>query len=75
MIEFSPGFAKDDYDCHSLQVENNVGKCEPVSRAVNASVMAVCKEVVLPFVSFGARHLSSRLMLTYSCVRDVMLKA
>ena len=31
------------------QVESNVGRCEPVSRAVNASVMSICKEVVLPF--------------------------
>lgn len=35
----------------TFQVENSVGRCEPVSRAVNASIMAVCKEVVLPFVS------------------------
>ena len=34
---------------HGAQVETNVGRCEPVSRAVNASIMSVCKEVVLPF--------------------------
>lgn len=31
------------------QVETNVGRCEPVSRAVNASVLAMCKETALPF--------------------------
>lgn len=33
----------------SFQVETKVGRCEPVSRAVNASIMSICKEVVLPF--------------------------
>lgn len=37
------------YSSIRCQVETSVGRCEPVSRAVNASVMSVCKEVVLPF--------------------------
>lgn len=36
----------------SPQIETNVGKCEPVSRAVDASVMALCKKMTLPFNGF-----------------------
>lgn len=32
------------------QVRNQIGRCEPVSRAVNASIVSVCKEVILPYV-------------------------
>lgn len=35
--------------CFYLQIESNVGKCEPVSRAVDASVLALCKKMTLPF--------------------------
>lgn len=34
------------------QIETNVGKCEPVSRAVDASVLALCKKMTLPFNGF-----------------------
>jgi len=40
----------DQYSEHVVrEVEHTVGRCEPVSRALNASIMSVCKEVVLPF--------------------------
>ena len=43
----------DDCDIYYfLQIESNVGKCEPVSRAVDASVLALCKKMTLPFNGF-----------------------
>ena len=53
----------DQYSQHVVrEVENNVGRCEPVSRAVNASVISVCKEVVLPFNGYWL-SMSSALVL------------
>lgn len=53
----------DQYSQHVVrEVENNVGRCEPVSRAVNASIMSVCKEVVLPFNGYWL-SMSSALVL------------
>ncbi|KAI1295479.1 Prominin-1-A [Halotydeus destructor] len=54
----------DQYSQHVVgEVENSVGRCEPVSRAVNASVMAICKEVVLPFNGYWLSMSSSLLLL------------
>ena len=36
-----------------IKIQTGIGRCEPVSRAVNASVLALCKETVLPFVSLS----------------------
>lgn len=36
------------------QVENNIGKCGPISQAFNTSIIATCSEILLPFNGFWA---------------------
>ncbi|CAG2100544.1 unnamed protein product [Medioppia subpectinata] len=43
----------DQYAQHVIEeIQTGIGRCEPVSRAYNSSVLALCKETVLPFVRF-----------------------
>lgn len=34
------------------RVKNEIGRCEPVSRAYNHTVNSVCNDIVQPYVSF-----------------------
>ncbi|KAG7166931.1 putative Prominin-like 1, partial [Homarus americanus] len=60
VARFSEDFLADvdEYVWHvELAVENDVGRCGPVSTIYNASTSAVCKDIMYPFVS--SSHVSS----------------
>lgn len=45
------------------QVEDVIGQCEPVSRALNYTTSAFCEDIVLPFNGFWFSIISSLLLL------------
>lgn len=54
MERFSKDFLADvdEYVLHvQTAVENDVGRCGPVSTIYNATTSAVCKDIMYPFVS------------------------
>ncbi|RWS04408.1 prominin-like protein [Dinothrombium tinctorium] len=54
----------DQYAKHVIfQVENNIGRCEPVSRAVNASIVVFCNEIILPFNGYWLSMASALFLL------------
>ncbi|XP_054154509.1 prominin-1-like [Oppia nitens] len=57
-------FRIDQYANHVIdKMQTSIGRCEPVSRAINSSVMALCKETVLPFNGYWFSMLSSLVIL------------
>ena len=57
MERFSEDFLADvDEYVHHVQtaVENDVGRCGPVSTIYNATTSAVCKDIMYPFVSISS---------------------
>lgn len=52
-------YAQHVYD----QVESQLGRCEPVSRAINATTIAICKEIVLPYNGYWFSMGSAILLL------------
>ncbi|KAG9510244.1 Coatomer subunit zeta-1 [Fragariocoptes setiger] len=65
----------DQYANHvQNQVENVIGRCEPISRAINSTSAAICDDIVQPFNGFWFSLISSLLLVLIATVLVSLLK-
>lgn len=54
----------DQYATHMKnQIENVIGQCEPVSRAINSTTSTFCDDIILPFNGYWLSTLSALLLI------------
>lgn len=56
------------------QVENVIGQCEPVSRALNSTTFALCDDIVLPFNGYWLSTIASLILILPATLLAYALK-